>query len=83
MRGGDSLSRVYAIVGFVGGIGGPVRSGSPGELDEDLLGGAAGLAGARLAARVGAVGLHVPGRAVVLLVDAQDRLELGPDGAGP
>jgi len=51
------------------------RSARRGALDEYLLGGSRGFACGRVAADVLAVGLHVPGRAVVLLVGAQDGLE--------
>src|SRR5215470_12711959 len=51
-----------------------------GTLNEHLLGTPPGLAHGRVPADVLAVGLHVPRRAVVLFVGAQDVRQLGLDG---
>ncbi len=50
-----------------------------GEFDEHLLGGPRGLASGRVPAEVLAPGPHVPCRAIVLLVRAQNAVQLGLD----
>jgi hypothetical protein len=57
----------------------PDRSPRPGALDEHLLSRPPGLTPGRVPADVLAIRLHVPCRAVVLLVGAQDVLQFGLD----